>query len=321
MRIVCGQFHRREIMVLSVNVVGKHAPGAHVKRPSCHLVSLNKESPEIIRNNFWNNKWCKWSYLLRMDSWWRLCNTHCLFTLKTILIGYNGCYITVTLNLSSTSTINAERNILKQECIPVGCVPAACWPYAGVYFQVGCKKKKNPEKIQKKSPVPGLGGVWSGGVCSRGSVWSGGVCLVWGVSGLGGCLVPGGCLLPGGGVWYPSMHWGRHPPVNRMTDRYKNITLATTSLRPVINVLNTLDHHLIKYLRPLSNSFGAIRIIRKLDKEVTSGGIWSNRIWFDSSLLYHSSHIDREVTVQWSLLKVHSSLIFLIIILIILYFH
>ena len=30
-----------------------------------------------------------WWYLLRIDSWWRLCNTHCLFTLETILIGYH----------------------------------------------------------------------------------------------------------------------------------------------------------------------------------------------------------------------------------------
>ena len=42
-----------------------------------------------------------------------------------------------------------------------------------------------------------------------------------------------------GGGWYPSMHWGRPPPpVNRMTDRCKNITF-TTSLRTVItNQLN-----------------------------------------------------------------------------------
>ena len=41
-------------------------------------------------------------------------------------------------------------------------------------------------------------------------------------------------LLPGGGGlvwvrgwgWYPSMHWGRHPPVDRITDACKNITLA-----------------------------------------------------------------------------------------------
>ena len=32
------------------------------------------------------------------------------------------------------------------------------------------------------------------------------------------CSGEGGYLLPGTGV-YPSMHWGRHPPVNRMTDR------------------------------------------------------------------------------------------------------
>ena len=53
--------------------------------------------------------------------------------------------------------------------------------------------------------------VCPGGVCSGG-------CLVRGVSALGG-----GC---------PSMHWGRPPPVNRMTDRCKNITFAT-SLRMV----------------------------------------------------------------------------------------
>ena len=81
--------------------------------------------------------------------------------------------------------------------------------------------------------VSGPRGVWSrgvlalGGVWSQGDVWSRGVCLVpGGVSGLGGVSTPRG-------VWYPSMHWGRHPPVNRMTDRCKNITLATTSLRPV----------------------------------------------------------------------------------------
>ena len=54
-----------------------------------------------------------------------------------------------------------------------------------------------------------------------------------------GCFIPRGCLLPGGG-WYPSMHWGRPPsPVDRITDTSKNITLATTSLRPVkISVMN-----------------------------------------------------------------------------------
>ena len=42
----------------------------------------------------------------------------------------------------------------------------------------------------------------------------------------------GGCVLPAGVV---SQHALRQtPPVKRMTDRCKNITLATTSLRPVV---------------------------------------------------------------------------------------
>ena len=51
-----------------------------------------------------------------------------------------------------------------------------------------------------------------------------------------GGLLSRGVSLVGGSAHggYPSMHWGRPCPVNRMTDRCKNITLATTSLRPVI---------------------------------------------------------------------------------------
>ena len=55
-----------------------------------------------------------------------------------------------------------------------------------------------------------------------GGVWSGGVYLVpGGVPGLGGCLLPGGVPGPGG-CQVP-------PPVNRMTNRCKNITLPQTS--------------------------------------------------------------------------------------------
>ena len=56
-----------------------------------------------------------------------------------------------------------------------------------------------------------------------------------GVSGPGG-VCSGRCLLQGGVV---SQHALRQTPlpVNRMTDRCKNITLATTSLRLVINNL------------------------------------------------------------------------------------
>ena len=55
-----------------------------------------------------------------------------------------------------------------------------------------------------------------GGVCS-GGVWSGGY-LVRGVCSRGGITA---CTE------------AESPPLNRMTDRCKNITLATTSLRPV----------------------------------------------------------------------------------------
>ena len=92
---------------------------------------------------------------------------------------------------------SAENLQWEKECIPVGCVPAARRPYAGVCF-------------------PGGGGLVRGG---------------WGVCTRGG-LVRGG--------WYPSMHWGRPPLWTEwMTDRCKNITLATTLLRPVkINTYN-----------------------------------------------------------------------------------
>ena len=71
--------------------------------------------------------------------------------------------------------------------------------------------------------LPGGRGVYCwGGVCSQEVSDSG-------VSAPGGCLLPeGGCLLPEGVLPQTC------PPVNRMTDRFKNITLATTSLRLVM---------------------------------------------------------------------------------------
>ena len=75
------------------------------------------------------------------------------------------------------------EHFYQQECIPVGCVPAARRPYACVCF-------------------PG------GGV----SAWSGGgVCLLRGVGGVGWCLLPGGGCLPGWGVSAPGgvcLVWG-----------------------------------------------------------------------------------------------------------------
>ena len=77
--------------------------------------------------------------------------------------------------------------------------------------------------------VSALGGV-SGGVSTPGGVCS------WGVSAPGRCLLWGGVCSGGCLLWeVVSQHALRQtlPPVNRMTDRCKNITLATTSLRPV----------------------------------------------------------------------------------------
>ena len=77
--------------------------------------------------------------------------------------------------------------------------------------------------------MSGLGGLlWSGGSAPRG--------LLWGV------YAPRGCA-PGGSGLGESAQGGGIPacteadsPVNRMTNRCKNITLATTSLRPVIKI-------------------------------------------------------------------------------------
>ena len=94
----------------------------------------------------------------------------------------------------------AVKFIKRQECIRVGCVPSAavavCWD--------------------------GGWGVCQGGVCRGVSVQG---VSAQGVSALG--------VSAWRGV-YPGMHWGRHPPVNRMTDRCKSITFPQLRLRTVI---------------------------------------------------------------------------------------
>ena len=70
----------------------------------------------------------------------------------------------VNINIFANASCTFNKNHLKQECIPVGCVPAARRPFSEVCCSWG-------------GLVPGVC-VWSGGVCvwSRG-VWSrGGVC-------------------------------------------------------------------------------------------------------------------------------------------------
>ena len=56
-------------------------------------------------------------------------------------------------------------------------------------------------------------------LCAGDCAWSGG-CLLLGGACSGGGVPPGV-----GGWWYPSMHWGRLPPVNRITHACENISL------------------------------------------------------------------------------------------------
>ena len=83
----------------------------------------------------------------------------------------------------------------KQDCIPVGCVPPACWPYLPEY----------------RGGVPGPGGcTWSRGVSALGVylVLGGwcllpGVYLVWGVYLVLGVYLIRGCTWSVGGVPVP----------------------------------------------------------------------------------------------------------------------
>ena len=86
-----------------------------------------------------------------------------------------------------------------------------------------------PQGVCSKGLLPG--GVCSWGVSAPGGVSAPRGCLLWGVSAPRGVSDPRECLLLGGGI--PACTEADTPAVNRMTDRCKNITLATTSLRPV----------------------------------------------------------------------------------------
>ena len=115
------------------------------------------------------------------------------------------CNVYVTAANKRKCPTNILLHTIKQDCIPVGCVVPACCLYLPA-----CTV---------------LGGVCSGeGVCSRG------------VPG------PGGCLLLGWGVpasgprgVYPSMQWGRHPPLWTESQKRVKHNLVPTSLRVVIN--------------------------------------------------------------------------------------
>ena len=111
---------------------------------------------------------------------------------------------------------------------------------------------------------PGWGGGLpvQGGVCLfqggfsllGGSAWSGVYLVLGGLPGRGGLPGPGGSAWSqGGSAWsrgpgvgVSAWSWGaawRTPPVDRITDMCKNITLATTSLRPVITFTFDKTHN------------------------------------------------------------------------------
>ena len=88
------------------------------------------------------------------------------------------------------SKINTEKIFVIQDCIPVGCVLPARWPYLSTYSALG-------------------GGCFPG-VCFPGGVLPGGCVLTRGDVLPRGCFRGEGCASWGG---YPSMHWGRPPPL------------------------------------------------------------------------------------------------------------
>ena len=103
----------------------------------------------------------------------------------------------------------------KQECIPVGCVPPTCCLYLPGPDGVPGLGVPGPGDVPGPGGVPGASGcTWSQGVyLAQGCTWFRGCALSWGVY-----------LVPGGGVPAQVL-----PPVNRMTNRCKNITLPQTS--------------------------------------------------------------------------------------------
>ena len=109
--------------------------------------------------------------------------------------------------MGQTPLWTKSQTRVKQDCIPVGCIPPAHWPYlpAALLWGGGACSRAGGDCSEGGCLVPT--GVCSGGVWSKGVAWSRG-CLVPGGSAPGGvwsrgCLVQGDLLLGGcsGGAW------------------------------------------------------------------------------------------------------------------------
>ena len=122
------------------------------------------------------------------------------------------------LKLYKTDSCRVISSLMKQECIQVGCAPSesvAVLGGGGVCLAGVC---------------PGDVCLWSLRVSAQWGVCPGGRCLRLVPGGSlprGGCLplVPGGCLPLVFGVCLPDT------PVNRITERCKNITLRNYEIR------------------------------------------------------------------------------------------
>ena len=87
----------------------------------------------------------------------------------------------------------------KQECIPVGCVPPACWSYPSMHCMAGCVSQHALGRGVSAWGVSAQG-VFAWGYLPRGWLPWGGVCLWSGGGVSAGEGLPGGCL--------PLVHWG-----------------------------------------------------------------------------------------------------------------
>ena len=130
----------------------------------------------------------------------------------------------------------------QQECIPVGCIPPTCCLYLPA-----CTAPR--------------GCTCPGGVYPPRGVYLPMGLPARGVLAQGGVPAPGGCTCPGGCTW-PRCMLAYTPPVNRMTDRCKNITLPQTSFadgnnnksRWYFNCNNVRKHHRQLSLKTWSNN-------------------------------------------------------------------
>ena len=152
---------------------------------------------------------------------------------------------------------------------PGGCTwsrGGCTWSWGGVYL------------------VPG-GCTWSGGRGGvpgpRGGVPGPGGCS-WSRGGGGGAPGPGGCTWSRGGVPGPGGGYlvrYSPPPVNRMTNRCKNITLAKTSFRPVTSLILLAHQQLIRLCEIGLSMYNMEKKMIILWRQFIQTGFWYRSAW------------------------------------------